>query len=142
MFNLPGVDDLFRFFSNTLEGEQPFYSYTQSNPVFPPMNIYESKDHKYIVFEIALAGFEKEDIKIHSEDEFLYISAEKEAKKYEDVYMFKNNLRTNSFSRAFEFPDKYYDFRNPKCSFKNGLLTVRIDKNPDLVSEKKSIVIE
>jgi len=116
--------------------------YTQNSKNFPPMDIFYKKD-KFVEIKMALAGFSKEDIEVESEDEFLLIKGKlPEEKVDEDIVYLKTNLRSHEMSRTFKFPDNYFDFRNPKITMINGLLTIRIEKNPNLVSEKKKITIE
>ncbi len=132
-------DDFVRFFSTPTLNT---YTYYQNTTNFPPMNIVIEKNKKFIEMEIALSGFSKEQIKIEAEDEILIVEAEKPEEKYENVTYIKHNLKSNKFSRTFEFPDNYFDFRNPIVTFKDGLLRIRIEKNPDLVSEKRQIEIK
>jgi len=135
-------DDLFSFeFANGF-----ISNYRQSSPSFPPMNIAESKDSKFIEMKIAIAGFSKEDISITSEDEYLIIKGEKketfDSYEKDSVKWIKKNLNNNKFERAFSFSDNYYDFRNPEVKLVDGLLTLKINKDKSLISEKKNIEIK
>jgi HSP20 family molecular chaperone IbpA len=105
------------------------------------MSIVRAKDDKYVEMKFALAGFSKDQISVNSEDEYLTISAEKPEEDYSEVNVIKNNLKYNKFARTFVFPDDYFNFREPVCSFKDGILTVRLNKNPNLISPKKTIKI-
>jgi HSP20 family molecular chaperone IbpA len=122
-----------------------YYSYSQSTTDFPPLNIYQTE--KSIELTIAIAGFGKEHIKVETEDEYLIVSGENsdlftEKESEEKAVWIKRNIRKNKFSRAFKFPDSFFDYKNPKVTLKDGLLKILISKNKDLISAKKTIEIE
>jgi HSP20 family protein len=119
------------------------YGYNQSKPTFPPMDIIQSKEDKFIEIKMAIAGFSKENIKIKVDKDLLIVKGEiKPAEFTDEVVYIKQNLKAEKFNRAFKFPDNHFDYKNPKVTFKDGLLTIRIEKNPELVKEEKDIVIE
>jgi HSP20 family protein len=136
-------EDVIKFFYNTTFTNDfyPSYAYVQSNNVFPPVRILQDKENKYMILEFALSGFKKEDISIETEDEFLIIKGERKPEIYENTIEIKNNLKVTNFQKTFEFPDNYLDYSNPEVKFENGLLTIKINKNPDLIKEKKKIEI-
>jgi HSP20 family protein len=84
-------------------------------------NIYES-DNGYL-FEIALPGFNKKDISVNLENNFLTI----EAKKNEN----------SSIKRSFEIDYKVIEDKI-SASYENGILRITM---PKLVEEKKNINI-
>lgn len=121
------------------------YDYHQLNPSFPPMDIVQDKTNKFIEIKMAMAGFKKEDIDMEARDNYLIVSAsltKNDSYKKDDVVYVKNNLKAESFSRKFEFPDNAFDFRNPKVTYKDGMLIIWIERNPELSAKDKKITIE
>lgn len=119
------------------------YKYSQTKPEFPGMRITQDKAGKYFEIEIAIAGFSKADIKIEADDKYLYVSGERKVKELQsnEIEM-KNNLKINEFERAFSFPADCFDFKNPKISFVDGLLTIRVDELENSPIKRKEITIE
>lgn len=129
-----------------------YYSYTQTKPQFPPMKIVQDKMNRYIEIKMAIAGFSKDNIKVETENNYLIVSGDiskdeagNEISEYGDdeIIEIKNNLKVESFKRGFEFPiDTPFDYSNPKVSLIDGILKIRIERKPELIKEKKEIVIE
>ncbi len=101
-------------------------------------DIYE-KDNKYhIVMDIP--GFDKEDINIESDNDYLTISASKEsAKEEEDKNYIRRERSYGSYQRKFYVGDA--DVENIKAEFKNGTLKLVIPKK-EIIDSKKKIEIE
>jgi HSP20 family molecular chaperone IbpA len=101
---------------------------------------------------MAIAGFSKDNIKVETENNYLIVSGDiskdeagNEISEYGDdeIIEIKNNLKVESFKRGFEFPiDTPFDYSNPKVSLIDGILKIRIERKPELIKEKKEIVIE
>ena len=89
---------------------------------YPPYNLKQIAEDSYLV-EIALAGFNKEDIKVQQEKNILTISGEN---KSEDAnsYIHKG-IGGRSFSRTFSLAE-YVEVDN--VMMLNGLLTVLLIK--------------
>lgn len=101
-------------------------------------DIYE-KDNKYHVV-MDIPGFDRDDINIECDDNYLTISASKEESKNEDD---KNYIRRE---RSYgEYQRKFYigdaDGENIKAEFKNGTLKIIIPKK-EVIDNKKKIEIE
>jgi len=98
---------------------------------FPKVNVSET-DTSYNV-EVAIAGFDKEDVKLELIDNDLIIKAEKKEEKEEEK---KNYLRKEISSRAFQrvvrFPCSV-DAEKAQAEYKNGIITMTVDK---LIEEK------
>jgi molecular chaperone IbpA len=114
-----------------------------AKPQFPPANIFYENSGKYFIIEMAIAGFSKEDIQVVTEDEFLIVKGKKENESDKGNFTYLSQaLNTKEFERTFEFPNSYFDFHNPEVTLINGILTIKIGKNPELISEKKAIEIK
>jgi HSP20 family protein len=137
-------NDAIKFFYRTFDSNSiyPYYTYIQSDSIFPPVRILQQKENKYMILEFALSGFKKEDIDVTTEDEYLIVTGERKPEKYEDTIEVKNNLKITKFKKTFEFPDALYDYSNPAVKLEDGLLTIKINKNPELIKEKRKIEIK
>ena len=104
-------------------------------------DIYE-KDGKYFV-EASVFGFNKDEIKIESEDGSIIISAEKKEDSKEDgdnkKYLRRERHFHSKIQRAFYLGD--IDEDNIKASFDNGLLKIEVPKK-EIESSRKYIDIE
>lgn len=98
---------------------------TFSMPTFPHSNVWVSKDTNTLTMEFALAGYEEEDISITANNNSVTIEAD--PKEIEDVLLVHTGIarRKVNFTLAV---DKAFDVRKTRTSFKNGLLTLEMQK--------------
>ena len=109
-----GMDDyLDRFFNNSYE--------TTTN--YPPYNLIHVNNVESVL-EIALAGFNKKELKVYTEYGKLIIEGQKETKETESEYVHQG-LAQRSFTREWTLSD---DVEVGDVSFKDGLLTVKLGK--------------
>ena len=83
---------------------------------------------KYVM-ESELPGFEKEDIKLDINGEFLVISAEHSAEKEEKddtTKYIRRERRYGSYKRSFDISD--VDAEAITAEYKNGILTIELPK--------------
>jgi HSP20 family protein len=106
----------------------------------PAANILESPESFQL--ELAAPGMNKEDFKIHLENNILTISAEMEDEKREDGKNYtRKEFYYGSFSRSFTLP-KIIDFEKIKADYENGVLKVLLPKKEEAKLElKKEIKI-
>ena len=76
------------------------------------------------MLEIALAGFNKKDLKVYTEYGKLIIEGKKETKETESEYVHQG-LAQRSFNRAWTLSD---DFEIRDVTLEDGLLTVKLGK--------------
>jgi HSP20 family molecular chaperone IbpA len=99
----------------------PYYSY-------PPMNIFLTKD-KSLVFEIALAGFQENDIDLQFKGDYLHFCAKapKAAEEEEGIQYFKRRLKLKSIDeQRYYVPEDKFERDKVEARFKDGLLRVVI----------------
>lgn len=89
---------------------------------YPPHNIYV-KDGKHII-ELAVAGFDKENISIEIEPTILTIKGELNGEDNVPAYSYRG-IAGRKFARVFYLPE-YMKVVN--ASLKNGLLSIEIEK--------------
>ncbi|MGM5488616.1 MAG: Hsp20/alpha crystallin family protein [Nanobdellota archaeon] len=102
----------------------------------PVADVFETKDDIVATFEIP--GVNKEDININATDNGLEISVEKkdEEKKeegYRRSYM--------NFYKFVSLPD-YADIDNVDATYKNGVLEVKVKKQPEIEQKRKQIEVK
>ena len=109
-----GMDDyLDRFFNNSYE--------TTTN--YPPYNLIHVNNVESVL-EIALAGFNKKELKVYTEYGKLIIEGQKETKETKSEYVHQG-LAQRSFTREWTLSD---DVKIRDVQFKDGLLTVNMGK--------------
>ena len=109
-----GMDDyLDRFFNNSYE--------TTTN--YPPYNLIHVNNVESVL-EIALAGFNKKELKVYTEYGKLIIEGQKETKETKSEYVHQG-LAQRSFTREWTLSD---DVKIRDVQFKDGLLTVSMGK--------------
>jgi len=130
-----GFDSLFdelenRFFTNTV----------QNGSSYPPYNIVKVDESKYAI-ELALAGFDREDVDIEIDQGDLVISGNTEDKNETDArtYMHRG-IAGRAFKRVFKLAD-HVEVRG--AEMKNGILTVSLEKEiPEALKPRKIEVLE
>ena len=103
----------------------------QSN--YPPYNIRKAGKDKYAI-EVAVAGFNKNDVEVEYEDNLLTVKTKKVDKAVEkdmDGEIIHRGISQRSFSRSFTIAD---DIKVEGAEIKDGLLTINCEK---IVPEQK-----
>ena len=123
-----GFDNMFHQFESLLgDGRLS----TQSN--YPPYNIRKAGKDKYAI-EVAVAGFNKDDVEVEYEDNLLTVKTKKVDKAVEkdmDGEIIHRGISQRSFSRSFTIAD---DIKVEGAEIKDGLLTIKCEK---IVPEQK-----
>ena len=123
-----GFDNMFDQFESLL-GDARLS--TQSN--YPPYNIRKAGKDKYAI-EVAVAGFNKDDVEVEYEDNLLTVKTKKVDKAVEkdmDGEIIHRGISQRSFSRSFTIAD---DIKVEGAEIKDGLLTIKCEK---IVPEQK-----
>ena len=123
-----GFDDMFDQFESLL-GNGGLSM--QSN--YPPYNIRKTGKDKYAI-EVAVAGFNKDDVEVEYEDNLLTVKTKKVDKAVEedkDGEIIHRGISQRSFSRSFTIAD---DIKVEGAEIKDGLLTINCEK---IVPEQK-----
>lgn len=100
-------------------------------------DVYETD--KDIVVEVAVPGFEKENIKISFQGNYLKVEGqveEKEEEKKENYW--RQEIRKGSFSRVIPLP-KEVDSKKAKANLKDGVLKIVLPKKEVEPSEEIKI---
>ena len=112
-----GFDDMFDHFESMFE--VPTINY-------PPYNLVKTGDNKFNI-EVALAGFNKKDINITSENGMLTIESKQDEKSKDtkDGEVIHKGISKRYFKRSFTIAD---DIEVKGAELKDGLLKVSMEK--------------
>ena len=128
-----GFDDMFDQFESMLGNG----GLVQNN--YPPYNIRKVGNEKYAI-ELAIAGFNKNDVEIEYEDNLLTVKTKKVNKSVEKDgnEIIHRGISQRSFSRSFSIAD---DVKVNSADLKDGLLTIICEKIIPEQKKKKLIPI-
>ena len=129
-----GFDDMFDQFESMLGNG----SVVQSN--YPPYNIRKAGKDKYAI-EVAVAGFNKDDVEVEYEDNLLTVKT-KEVKRSEEKdgdEVIHRGISQRSFARSFTIAD---DVKVNGAELKDGLLTISCEKIIPEMKKKRLIEIK
>jgi len=110
-----GFDNLFdRLFDIDLD----------SSSSYPPYNISKVDDNNYVI-EMALAGFNKDDIEIEIADSELTVRSKKREDSNKDVNLIHQGISHRSFNRKFTLSE---EILVKNAEMKNGMLIIKLEK--------------
>ncbi len=131
-----GFDDMFEQFENML-GNGGLSM--QSN--YPPYNIRRTGKDNYSI-EVALAGFNKNDVEVEFEDNLLTVrtkQVDRSDHKTEDGEIIHKGISQRQFARSFTIAD---DVKVNGAELKDGLLTIACERIIPDHKKKKLIEIK
>lgn len=106
---------------------------------WPAMNVKEHDGDFEI--ELAIPGFNKEDLTISIKDRTLEVSAERrEEDVKEDKDYTRKEFNYNSFKKAMYLPDTIDESKEVKATYKNGILTVGLQKKTEVIEKPKKVI--
>lgn len=110
---------------------------TNSKVSYPPYNVLKYDEDNYSL-ELAVAGFEKDEIEVTVKDGSLIISGEKLGPEVEDYFLYRG-IATRKFTRSFALGE-FMEVNKAKMD--NGILSIPItrvipeEKKPKQISIK------
>ena len=130
-----GFDDMFDQFENML-GNGGLTM--QSN--YPPYNIRKTGKDNYSI-EVALAGFNKNDVEVEFEDNLLTVRTKQISKSENnsDGEILHKGISQRQFARSFTIAD---DVKVNSAQLKDGLLTIACERIMPEHKKKKLIEIK
>ena len=128
-----GFDDVFDHFESMFEGP----TFIVSN--YQPYNIVKTGNNKFDI-EVALAGFNKKDINVTSENGMLTIESKQEDKsKDKDGEVLHKGISKRYFKKSFTIAD---DVEIKGAELKDGMLRVSMEKIVPEAKKLKTIEIK
>ena len=130
-----GFDDMFDQFESMLGNGSLA---VQSN--YPPYNIRKAGKDKYAI-EVAVAGFNKDDVEVEYEDNLLTVKTKqlKKSEQKEGDEIIHRGISQRSFARSFTIAD---DVKVGGAELKDGLLTISCEKIVPEAKKKRLIEIK
>ena len=110
---------------------------TNSKVSYPPYNVLQFNEDEYRL-DLAVAGFDKDEISVKVEDGSLIISGEQDLDYDEDVYLYRG-IATRKFTRSFALGE-FMEVDGAK--FENGILSVLITRVIPEEKKPKAITIK
>ena len=127
-----GMDRMFR------DLEQFSNSFAGSSTAYPPYNIEQIDDGKWVI-SMAIAGFGEEDIKVSQKERNLTVKGKIESKTDEDKDHFVHHgIANRSFDRTFRL-GPHVLVRN--ATLKNGMLAIDLEQEIPEAEKPKVIPI-
>lgn len=116
------------------------FGWNQTRSSFPPEDII-FKDNGDLVFQLAVAGFKKDDFEITYDKDFDNLIIEgstKKVKQDNDIYV-KETLNTRSFQKSYGIRPKkaMLNVDNITSSYEDGILTVTIHADYEAIEAEK-----
>lgn len=120
------------------EIEKELKNFEKPAVTYPPYNILEHDSSNYEI-QIAVAGFDRSDITVKTEGDFLHINASKE--KEEDKKYITKNIATRKFEIKWRlyYKEEVYHVKDVKLG-ETGLLSIHLEK--DIPEEKREKILE
>jgi len=130
-----GFDDMFDQFESMLGNGSLG---VQTN--YPPYNIRKAGKDKYAI-EVAVAGFNKDDVEVEYEDNLLTVKTKdiKRTDEKEGDEVIHRGISQRSFARSFTIAD---DVKVNGAELKDGLLTISCEKIIPEIKKKRLIEIK
>ena len=130
-----GFDDMFDQFESMLGNGSLG---VQTN--YPPYNIRKAGKDKYAI-EVAIAGFNKDDVEVEYEDNLLTVKTKdvKRTEEKEGDKVIHRGISQRSFARSFTIAD---DVKVNGAELKDGLLTISCEKIIPEIKKKRLIEIK
>ena len=124
-----GFDNIFDHFERMFDDD--VFSVPTVN--YPPYNIVKTGDNKFDI-EVALAGYNKKDINVTSENNMLVIESKKDEKTDDkDGKVLHKGISKRYFKKSFTIAD---DVEVKGAELKDGLLKVSMEK---IIPESKKL---
>lgn len=128
-FTAKDLDAIFNSLTRSSVGYDDLFYRLHSNGVGTPQNSYPpynkiKVNEEHVKFEIALAGWSKDDIEVTTQTNLLTIKS-KSSKDTSDVDYIHRGVATRIFTRTINLCD---DQEIGEVKFENGLLTINIHK--------------
>jgi HSP20 family protein len=108
--------------------------------VYPPLNMYETKDA--LILKAELPGVNAEDLEISVEGDTLSLQGKrKRSLEKEKISYHRREIETGNFSRALALPTKI-DLDNISARLSNGILTITLQKADEVKPRQVKITTD
>lgn len=130
--NAIGVDQLFNRIINQID------HHGNDGTNYPPYNIIKTGEDTFEV-QVATAGFSEGEVNVEVKDNTLIVTGKKQDKELPEGHEYSHKgISARNFVRTFSLAD-YVEVVN--ASSKNGILTIRLERNIPEALQPKTIDI-
>ena len=150
-----GIDDLIEFLRKQGVGGSAIDVFEKAKkiykdlPSFPATDVSVDEENGDLYFDIALPGYDEEDIDISFENDTMTVSVCKDNSlskyKKEDnqsrVYI-RNGLKSGKVEFKVPVPSTRFKIKEASASYKNGLLTIIVPRQEDHAPHKLKLTSE
>jgi HSP20 family protein len=105
----------------------------------PPMSVWES--HTEIRLCLDLAGVPRDKVQVVAQGKILTISGNRPAPESEDFKLHSSEAPIGPFRRTVYIPGGMREATEPRAEMKDGVLEIRIPKEPSQVTTPRSVRI-
>jgi len=125
-----------KLFDNFFPG---FFNESNDFSAISPRSDIEESDNEYLV-TVEIPGIDKKDLKLHIEDNRLFISGEKkQSKEVKDSNYVCSERSYGRFQRTYDLPNSIKS-SDISADYKDGILKVKLPKSEE--SKRKEIEIK
>ena len=109
--------------------------HSQAKDTYPPHNVVREDEYRYIV-ELAVAGFNKDDITLEVKDHILTVTAQREQRRAQEKYLHKG-ISARKFKKSFRLSE-YTEVRGADMT--DGILSIGLEvvlpeeKRPQMIT--------
>lgn len=109
------------------KGHQP-----QNKSGFPHTNVYVNEEERKLFFDIAVAGYQKEDIDISIKESVLTIKYDKfgEKQNEENIHYIEHGIAERNWQRKWTLSPQVVA-NSAKATFEDGILKIEFDLEKD-----------
>ncbi len=137
IYSKPETDIFGKRFSDVMDEFFNDAVATRKSSFAPSINI--SENEKQFMIDVEIPGMEKEDIDVNLENRRLTISGERSFESEENGTEFHRVERHyGSFNRTLQLPESV-DEESIEATYKNGVLSVKVNKSEDKVKKRIDI---
>lgn len=105
---------------------------------YPPHNIIQYDENHHAI-EIAIAGFNEDEVSIELKDNVLTVTGEQAQVESEDTIYIHKGISNRNFSRTFTLAEHV---EVNSATVKNGILTISLERNVPEEKQPKQIAIK
>jgi len=142
IYNTKHGNDLLGIFDAVFSNMEDIWAMPSSANIyscqFPPLNVYLNEKTKDLKFEFALAGFDKDEIGLEFEGDYLKLSVipKTDTKEDDEFVLLQKGIKRSSIEKEFYVPNAKYLVDKIKVKFEGGILEVTIPAKDEIKPRK------
>lgn len=110
---------------------------------FPPYNAHVHKETKDLLFEFALAGYDKKDVEISFDGDYMFLELNSpNRERMADFATINQGIKQSKTKLKVAVPSSRYEQQNAKAAFEQGILSVFVPRKEEQKPRKIEISIE